>query len=401
MLIAHARSLLGAVALAWLAACGGGGGNPGTTFPPPVTPSPPAVQYLALTEVASVPDAVFLTAPPGDARSFIVERGGRIHILQNGALRVPAFLDISARVAMTGEGGLLSMAFDPGFASNGYFYVAYTDLANRIVVERFSAGATADAADPGSAVPIISIAHPDFTNHYGGLLVFGPDGFLYLGTGDGGGAGDPRNNSQNPASLLGKLLRLDVADASLATPYRIPPTNPFAGQSGKRAEIWALGLRNPWRYSFDADLLYIADVGQEAREEININGAGLGGLNYGWNIMEGGTCFNATTCATTGLILPAHQYDHSGSNGCSITGGDIYRGSAMPALAGHYFYSDYCGGYLKSLVRAADGSISTFSWPVAKVGGVVSFGRDSDGELYLIAASGKIYRIGSSATPTG
>lgn len=394
MLIHHARSLPCLVAIACLCACGGGGGNPGSTMPPPATPAPPTPQSLALTEVAQVPDAVFLAAPPGDTRLFIVERSGRIHILQNGALRVPAFLDIRARVAMTAEGGLLSMAFDPAFASNGLFYVAYTDSANRIAVERFAVGASPDAADATSGLPIIGIAHPDFTNHYGGLLAFGPDGMLYLGTGDGGGVGDPRNNSQNPLSLLGKLLRLDVAGASAASPYRIPPTNPFYGLSSKRNEIWALGLRNPWRYSFDGGLLYVADVGQDAREEVDINAAGLGGLNYGWNIMEAGACYKAGTCAGGGLTLPAYQYEHSAANGCSITGGEVYRGRAMAALAGHYFFSDYCAGYLKSLLRAADGSVTVTSWPVAQVGGVVSFGRDADGELYLIAASGKIYRIG-------
>ncbi len=396
MPIHHARSLLCILALAWLCACGGGGGNAGGSAPPPV-PTPSAPQSLALSEVANVADAVFVAAPPGDTRLFIVERSGRIHILQNGALRVPAFLDIRARVAMTAEGGLLSMAFDPAFASNGLFYVAYTDSAKRITVERFGVGASPDAADATSGLPIIGIAHPDFTNHYGGLLAFGPDGLLYLGTGDGGGVGDPRNNSQNALSLLGKLLRLDVAGASAASPYRIPPTNPFYGLSSKRNEIWALGLRNPWRYSFDGSLLYIADVGQDAREEVDINAAGLGGLNYGWNIMEGGACYKAGTCAGGGLTLPAYQYEHSAANGCSITGGEVYRGRAMAALAGHYFFSDYCAGYLRSLLRAADGSVTVTSWPVAQVGGVVSFGRDADGELYLIAASGKIYRIGPAA----
>ncbi|HEX8609780.1 MAG TPA: PQQ-dependent sugar dehydrogenase [Telluria sp.] len=351
---------------------------------------------LAAREVASVSGAVFLTAPAGDTRQFIVERSGRILVMQDGALLGTPFLDIRNRVAAVGEGGLLSMAFHPKYASNGWFFIYYTDAANNIVVERHSvSSANRNLAEPSAVLEIIRIAHPGATNHYGGLVSFGPDGFLYVATGDGGGAGDPQGNAQNPNSLLGKMLRLDVADARGAQPYVIPPTNPFVGQGGRRAEIWALGLRNPWRYAFDGERLYIADVGQARREEVDIVGVNQAGLNYGWNTMEGSLCYNAAICNKNGLTLPAFEYDHGSNNvnGCSITGGYVYRGKAIPELTGRYFYSDYCGGYLKSFLYKDNSATEQTGWPIADIGAIQSFGQDGDGELYLIAATGKLYRI--------
>jgi hypothetical protein len=403
MRINLARNGAAMLAAGLLASCGGGGGSAGNPDGPPIGPQPPAAtQYLALTEVANISDAVFLTAPAGDARQFIVERDGRIHVLENGTLRTTPFLDISARVNMAGEGGLLSLAFDPQYASNGYFYVVYTDATQHITVERFNVGASPNVADPTSSLALLRIPHPDYTNHYGGMLAFGPDGMLYLSTGDGGGAGDPRRNAQNANSLLGKLLRIDVRNASAAQPYRIPANNPFAS-SGGRGEVWALGLRNPWRFSFDSNQLYIADVGQAQREEVNISNSATGGLNYGWNILEGTACYNAATCSAAGMTPPVYEYEHGANNvnGCSITGGDVYRGSRMPSLAGSYFFSDFCAGYLKSLRHGSGGAPAVTAWPVAKVGNVVSFGKDGSGELYLIGASGRVYRIDPSATPTG
>jgi glucose/arabinose dehydrogenase len=359
---------------------------------------------VGLREVASgLADPVFLTAPSGDARQFIVERGGRIRVLRNDTLLSLPFLDIGARVLVSGEGGLLSMVFDPQYASNGYLYVYYTDLDQNIVVERYTVSANPNLADPTSALRIIRIAHPTFANHFGGLVSFGPDGYLYLGTGDGGSAGDPPGNAQNRNSLLGKLLRLDVSRSTVAQPYTIPPSNPYIGQAGRRAEIWAYGLRNPWRYAFDGSQLYIADVGQNRREEVDITASAQGGLNYGWNTMEGTLCYNATTCDQTGLTLPAFEYDHGAgnANGCSIIGGYVYRGAALPELAGHYFYSDYCAGYLKSFLATDAGLIAQRDWSIANPGPVVSFGRDAQGELYLIASSGKIYKIGRSTAPKG
>ena len=384
--------------LALLAGCGGGGGMPGNADAPLPAPTPTPPLLLAARQVATGLDSpVFLTAPTGDPRQFIVERAGRIRILQNGALLAIPFLDVSARVSAAGEGGLLSMAFHPQFATNGQFFIYYTDRAGDIVVERRRVSPNPGLADPTAVLEIIRIAHPGFTNHYGGLVAFGPDGFLYLGTGDGGGAGDPAGNAQNPASLLGKLLRLDVGAATAGAPYTIPPGNPFVGQAGRRAEIWASGLRNPWRFAFDGGNLTIADVGQGSREEVNISQVAQGGLNYGWNIREGTLCFNAASCpgADAGLAAPAFEYDHA--TGCSITGGYVYRGRAIPELAGQYFYSDYCAGFLKSVVAtgtaASAGVRAQTDWDVGKLGAIVSFGRDADGELYIINAAGIVYKL--------
>jgi hypothetical protein len=394
MLVKHTRGLLLLAAIA-LAACGGGGGSPGftnTPLPAP-TPTPITPPTLALSTVVTGLDSpVFLTAPAGDRRQFIVERGGRIRIRDNGAMRAIPFLDISGRVSTAGEGGLLSMAFHPQYAANGQYFIYFTDNAGDIVVERRTVSANPNLSDPTSALEIIRIAHPTFSNHYGGLLAIGADGHLYLGTGDGGGEGDPQRNAQNLDSLLGKLLRLDIGAATAGAPYAIPAGNPYAGQIGRRGEIWAYGLRNPWRYAFDGAQLYVADVGQQLREEVDISPAAAGGLNYGWNLMEGSLCYNALTCSSAGLVLPAFEYDHSGG-GCSITGGYVYRGAALPELAGRYFYSDYCAGFLKSFVASGAGVGEQIDWAVAKVGAVVSFGRDADGELYLIGANGTIYQI--------
>ncbi|NIA00664.1 sorbosone dehydrogenase family protein [Massilia sp. CCM 8734] len=351
---------------------------------------------LAVREVANVSGAVFLTAPSGDTRQFIVERSGRILVIQDGALLGTPFLDIRNRVATVGEGGLLSMAFHPDYARNGWFFIYFTDAANNIVVERHSvSSANRNLAEPSAVLEIIRIPHPGATNHYGGLVSFGPDGMLYLATGDGGGTGDPQGNAQNLNSLLGKMLRLDVADSRGVQPYLIPPSNPFVGQGGRRAEIWASGLRNPWRYAFDGDRLYIADVGQARREEVDIASVKQAGLNYGWNTMEGTLCYNAAICNKNGLTLPAFEYDHGNNNvnGCSITGGFVYRGKAISELAGRYFYSDYCGGYLKSFLYKDDSVTEQTSWAIADIDAIQSFGQDGDGELYLIAATGKVYRI--------
>lgn len=401
MLVDFTRRLMLLTVLA-LAACGGGGGSPGTASTPLPAPTPAPTLTLALRQVvAGLDNPTFLTAPAGDKRQFIVERAGRIRILQDGLVLALPFLDISARVSTAGEGGLLSMAFHPQYAANGQYFIYYVDTAGDIVVERRNVSANPNLSDPTSALEIIRIAHPVFTNHVGGLVAFGADGYLYLGTGDGGGAGDPSGNAQNPASLLGKLLRLDVAGATAGAPYAIPASNPLRGQAGKRGEIWALGLRNPWRFTFDANQLYIADVGQDRREEVDIAPQSQGGLNYGWNILEGTRCYSAATCDSSGLTAPAYEYDHGLANagGCSIIGGYVYRGVAIPELAGHYFFSDFCAGFLKSFPAPAASVLDVSTWSVANVGAVVSFGRDADGELYVISGAGAIYKIvrGSAA----
>ena len=356
---------------------------------------------LALQEVATGLSApIFLTAPAGDNRLFIVERAGRIRVVQNGVLLATPFLDISNLTTTSGERGLLSLAFHPQYASNGYFFIYYTNLAGDIVIERrqVSAG-NANVADALSALAIVTIAHPTFSNHYGGLLSFGPDGYLYAGTGDGGSAGDPSGNAQNTQVLLGKLLRLDINASSVAQPYAIAPGNPFAGAPNARPEIWAYGLRNPWRYAFDvpAQLLYIADVGQAEREEINVRPVGQAGNNYGWNSMEGSQCYSGSGsgsgCNQTGLVLPAVEYGHDSAGGCSITGGYVYRGTALPELAGHYLYSDYCSGWLKSFTYSNGAASGVTDWGIGNVGNILSFGQDAQNELYMLSATGKVYKV--------
>jgi glucose/arabinose dehydrogenase len=356
---------------------------------------------IALSQVAASLDSpTFLTAPQGDTRLFVVERPGRIRIVESGTTLTAPFLDIGSRVFTGGEGGLLSMAFDPQFASNGYFYIYYTDPQQNIVIERLAVGSNRNLADPTSGLVILRIAHPTFTNHFGGQLAFGPDGNLYVGTGDGGGAGDPGGNGQNLNSLLGKLLRVDVRNAGAGQPYAIPAGNPYANQPGRRAEIWAAGLRNPWRFAFDASQLYLSDVGQERREEVNIGAAGTAGLNYGWNTMEGTLCYNAASCDRSGLTLPAFEYDHgtNDANGCSITGGFVYRGSAIPGLQVRYFYSDYCRGFLKSFFFSGGTVSEQRDWNVGSIGNVISFGQDGQGELYLLTSRGIVYKITRSPT---
>lgn len=348
---------------------------------------------LRLERVAApgIDQPIFLAAPPGDAtRIFVAERPGRIRVIRNGAVLPTPFLDVSARVSTSGERGVLSFAFHPQYAQNGRFFLHFTNLDGDIVVEQF----TASAADPNVAnaagSEVIRIPHPTFDNHNGGVAAFGPDGMLYLSTGDGGGGGDPNMNAQNTTRLLGKLLRIDVS----TLPYRIPPSNPFAGL-GRGAEIWALGLRNPWRFAFDpADRrLYIADVGQGRFEEVNAVATDAPGVNYGWPITEASACYPNDPCSRSNQTLPVLEFDHL-SGACSVTGGYVYRGAALAELQGRYFYSDYCAGFIRSFRLAPDGrAIERVDWNVPGVGRVLSFGEDASREIYAITASGAIYRI--------
>lgn len=342
--------------------------------------------------VEGLSNPVYLTAPKDDARLFLVEQVGRIRIVKNGALLATPFLDLTSRVVSGGERGLLSMAFDPAYATNGRFYVYYTGAQGDIFVDRFTVSANPDVANTTST-QVITIQHRANSNHNGGLLLFGPDGMLYMGTGDGGGAGDVPNNAQNTEVLLGKLLRLNVA----SLPYTIPSGNPFVNQAGAD-EIWAYGLRNPWRYAFDTPTdgttpkLYIADVGQGAREEVNAVDASTAGRNYGWRTMEGTACYNPSSgCSQSGLTLPVIEYDHS--QGCSITGGFVYRGAAIPELRGHYFYSDYCSGWLRSFRLTGTTAADRREWSIGNVGSVTSFGVDAAGELYILSSNGRVYRL--------
>jgi glucose/arabinose dehydrogenase len=360
---------------------------------------------------------VYLThANDGSGRLFVVEQDGLIRILHtDGTITPVPFLDISGRVRSPADGGgseqgLLGLAFPPGYAQKGRFYVYYTNEDGNNLVARFRLTGDTNIADPASEEQILLLEHPGASNHNGGQIDFGADGYLYIGTGDGGGGGDPAGNAQNPASLLGKILRIDVeyatptADYSTYLPclqkgdgqgqnaaYLIPADNPFVGQSGYRQEIWALGLRNPWRFSFDRQThdLYIGDVGQNLWEEIDFQPASsTGGENYGWNVMEASQCYNAATCDSTGMTPPVTEYDHT--QGCSVTGGYVYRGAASPSMQGIYIYADFCSGNFWGLQN--DGGWQSLKLLESGLS-VSSFGEGESGELYLTDLSGGVYQV--------
>jgi glucose/arabinose dehydrogenase len=336
-----------------------------------------------------VENPVYVTHAGDDSdRLFVVEKRGRIVILRGGALAAAPFLDISDRVGSSGsEQGLLSVAFHPQFNQNGRLFVDYTDRNGDTVISRFQANG--DSADPASETVLLKIDQP-YPNHNGGLVLFGPDGYLYIGMGDGGSAGDPQGNGQDRQALLGKLLRIDV-DAG--DPYAIPADNPWPKGGDARPEVWAYGLRNPWRFSFDRANgdLYIADVGQGEYEEIDVQRAGdQAGQNYGWNVAEGQHCFRSQSCDTSGMVVPIAEYDHS--QGCSITGGYVYRGAAFPSLQGLYFYGDYCSGRIWALSETSPGSWEQRELLQDNLN-ISSFGEDQAGELYLTDLSGKLYQV--------
>ena len=330
---------------------------------------------------------VYVThAGDGSGRLFVVEQAGVIRIIRNGRLLARPFLDVRSRVISGGEMGLLSVAFHPQYASNGRFFVNYTANSDslRTVIAEYRVSDAPDVAGRAERV-LLEIAQP-YRNHNGGLNLFGPDGMLYIGMGDGGSGGDPHNNGQRLDTLLGKLLRLDVNGEA---PYGVPRDNPFVGRAGARGEIWAYGLRNPWRFSFDraTGRLFLADVGQNRWEEINLLEKGG---NYGWRLMEGAHCFNPETgCSTTGLILPIAEYGRE--LGCSVTGGYVYRGTRIRDLVGRYLFSDYCTGRLWSL-RESGGR-----WVMGELRAtgltVSSFGEDQAGELYVVDHRGTVYQI--------
>ena len=368
---------------------------PATARPPSPTASPTVVIWpqLALTPFVSGLRSPVQITHAGDRseRIFAVQQTGQIRIIQDGALRAEPFLDLADRVSCCGERGLLSVAFPPDYAARGHFYVDYTSRSGDTVVSRFGLTADPGVADPTSEEIILTIPQP-YANHNGGQLAFGTnDGYLYIGMGDGGSAGDPDNRGQNPAELLGKLLRVDVEAG--VSPYAIPATNPFTQTAGYRGEIWALGLRNPWRFTFDRANgdLYIADVGQNEYEEVDYQpAASRGGENYGWRIMEGTHCYKASDCESVGLILPVAEYDHS--QGCSVTGGVVYRGSQFDRLAGMYLYGDYCSGRIWGLRQSGAGWANQLLLKTAF--NISAFGEDEAGGIYVTDyAGGKIYRI--------
>jgi len=379
-------------------------------------PPAPAQTLTKRLITDQLPGAAFVSAPPADLqRLFVLQLDGRIRIVKHDQLLAKPFLDIGLgganKITTGGERGLLGLAFHPDYAQNGLFYVNYTDLLGNTVVERYSVSADPDLAAVGSGTVIIGPITQPQSNHNGGCLQFGPDRMLYIGMGDGGGANDQGpghavgGNGQSGATLLGKMLRLDV---DLPFPH-IPPDNPFVGDPTVLDEIWALGLRNPWRFSFDRATghMWIGDVGQDAREEIDLARAGLGGLNFGWRCMEGVQCtgFSGCTCNAPNLTLPLYDYAHT--PGCvSVTGGYVYRGCAMPALQGSYFFGDYCQRRIWSF-ELAGGKVVNLTERTAEIVGspgyvdsISSFGEDALGELYLCdSTGGRVYRIEALDVP--
>jgi len=346
---------------------------------------------------------VFVTgAGTGDGRLYVVEQGGTVRVVEpDGALRAEPFLDISDRVSSGGERGLLGLAFHSGYAANGRFYVDYTDRdGNTVVSELQRSSGDPIRADPASERVLVRIEQP-YANHNGGMVAFGPDGYLYVGMGDGGSGGDPENRAQDPTKLLGKILRIDVDHEAGGTPYAIPSDNPFADGAGGRPEIWALGVRNPWRFSFDREAgdLWIGDVGQSTWEEVDRSTQATGGgrgANYGWRLMEGFACYDpAEGCPTGGLTLPVAVYGHD--VGCAVTGGYVYRGSTSPVLRGAYLFGDYCSGRIWALDAAGRDRQDPVLLLESGLS-ISSFGEGDDGELYATdLGQGALYRLVATA----
>ncbi len=359
------------------------------TATPTATPAPVDLDGVDIglqPFISDVEQPIFAThAGDGSQRVFVVERGGRIVAFSGDGSTPVTFLDISGRINTGGsEQGLLGLAFDPQFATNGYFYVHYTRADDAVVIARFGSKADRSTGDSNSETVLLTAAQPA-GNHNGGMLAFGPDGLLYIGLGDGGGAGDQYENAQDLGTILGTVLRIDVRGEQAVAPRR----NPFADTSGARPEIWAYGLRNPWRFSFDRYTgdLWIADVGQGSWEEINYQPAGEGGgQNYGWPLWEGLHCYDADSCDGTGMTAPVAEYAHE--LGCAVTGGYVYRGRAQPALQGIYFYGDYCTGRIWGTVAVAD------AWRSAELldsdAQISAFGETESGELLVVDYGGAV-----------
>ena len=365
-----------------------------TTIPDTPVPSPiPPTETPATT--TTFPDSNAFTwqmiisglqrpvdlQPDGSGRLFVIEKAGRIRIIENDQLIETPFLDITDRVGSNGnEQGLLGLAFHPQYAQNGRFFVNYTDNNGHDVIARFQVSGDPNIAEPNSEVKLLNVDDP-FPNHNGGVLAFGPDGYLYAGLGDGGSQGDPFGNAQNTGVLLGKILRLDVDSAE---PYAVPSDNPFGN------EVWAYGLRNPWRFSFDklTSDLYIGDVGQNTWEEIDFLPTGSpGGTNFGWNFREGAHDYKGG--GPEGMVDPVAEYSHT-EGGCSVTGGYVYRGS-MPEWNGIYLYGDYCTGMIWGLIHSDSGWQSQLLFDLDIT--ITSFGQDESGELYLLSDSGGVFRL--------
>jgi glucose/arabinose dehydrogenase len=348
---------------------------------------------------------VYVTnAGDGSGRLFIVEQTGRIRIFKSNALLSTPYLNLSASISTGFEQGLLGLAFHPDYDTNGKFYVNLTQKDGTTAINEYRANPpSANTVDWHTGRRIMTIAQP-YSNHNGGHLAFGPDGFLYIGTGDGGSGGDPGNRAQSLTQVLGKMLRIDINGTQGTWQYRAPADNPYVGIAGYD-EIWARGLRNPWGWSFDRANgdLYIADVGQGRYEEVNISlGPKAGrGLNYGWRVMEGRHCYNPpTNCNTSGKVLPVEEYAHSvsGDDNCSVTGGYVYRGTFYPALVGGYFFGDYCSGRLWSMPARSVHPVTPVQHKMTTLS-ISGFGEDEAGNVFVVFHEGLVYRITGMPKP--
>jgi glucose/arabinose dehydrogenase len=395
----RARSLIAAAVV--LAVAVGLPSTAGAVSPSPTAFDPGKVSLRLSLLARGLSQPVLLTgARDGTNRKFIVEKGGRIRIVKGSppVLLATPFLDLSAKVSKGGEQGLLGLAFHPSYKTNGRFYVNYTDTAGDTVVAEYRRSSTSPDRAATTGRTLLRIDQP-YANHNGGMIAFGPDGYLYIGMGDGGSAGDPGNRAQSLESYLGKMLRIDVDGRTGTLPYGIPATNPYVGKAGLDL-IWSRGLRNPWRWSFDRQTgdLWIGDVGQASWEEVDrsVKGSAVAAgraANYGWRVMEGRHCYApATGCSTTGKVLPLVEYAHAGGR-CSVTGGYVYRGTAYPDMVGGYFFADYCTGEIFSVAAtaASPASLRRLLDTSLRIGG---FGQDDAGYLYVTdLAGGTVYQL--------
>jgi glucose/arabinose dehydrogenase len=334
----------------------------------------------------------YLTSPPGDDRLFVLEKAGTIRVIKSGVLLTTPFLDLTGKVeSQGGEQGLLGLAFAPDYATSGRFFIHYNDRAGNNRVSLLRVSADPDRAELGTELEVLVIPQPGVA-HNGGQLLFGPDGFLYIGLGDGSDSDQGRG--QSLSDLFGSILRIDVISAR---PYLVPPDNPFVSTAGARPEVWSYGLRNPWSFSFDraTNDLYIADAGESHWEEIDFASAADGagrGVNYGWSVMEGAHCVRGDLCDQTGLTPPVLEYSHS--DGCAVIGGHVYRGAAIPRLQGTYFYADYCLGAVRSFRLSGGVPVEQTDWPDLRPDGqITSFGEDPAGELYVVTQEGGVFKI--------
>ncbi len=393
-------------ALALLGACGQDPAVVETDPPTSAAPAPAAPDATSpapaseltgdprLEQVGIFTRPIFVASPPGDTRIFVVEQDGRVVELVNGRGRTPAFIDIRDRVGCCGERGLFSIAFAPNYAESGLAYLSYTNTEGDSRIDEYKV----DPSDPNRLDPetrreILAIEQP-FSNHNGGLIRFDPSGMLMAGFGDGGGAGDPGNRAQNLNELLGKMLRIDPSKPSNNRQYGIPADNPFVGRSGVRPEIWAYGLRNPWRWSFDTATkdLYVADVGQNSVEEVNfVAPADQPGANYGWRKYEGDEEFRGERIDESKLVRPVLTYPNSSAN-CSVTGGGVYKGR-VAQLKGYYLFADYCGGVVQGFKIRGGRAVDVETFDDLNASNLSSFGEDSEGEMYVTSLGGEVYRV--------